>query len=100
MKQRESSDMQFVDDGAVPRRSERLIGAPSERGVGDNALQHARSTVSAIEREVPVLMAYAIPEKSVVPLEAISNLLGIRVQQQFVRVKALPIGRVMGTVDS
>jgi len=89
MQARESLDVQFVEHDF--RRRPR-IGVRGER---DERFCHARlqgegRVVAVVEARRPVGMPAAVAEVLVAPFEAADDLAGVRVEQQLVRVEAMP----------
>jgi hypothetical protein len=81
----------LVDDGARPGRARRPVVAPAEGVVHHDALRHAARAVGTALREVRAGVADAIGEQGVAPLDAAGHRLRVRVEEQLVRVEAMPL---------
>ena len=96
---REALDVDFVNDGLFPRSLRQAIVAPRERGIHDQSERREGGGVAVVERQVFGRIPIAVTEQAVVPLQPASDGPGIRVQQQLVRIEAMPLVRVVGAGD-
>ena len=62
MPNRKAFDVHFVNDGAMPRGMRRTVCSPGEGRINDDGFEHARSTVTAVKREVLITMPNSVPE--------------------------------------
>ena len=86
---RKSSYMHFVDYRGAKRMLERLISLPVVRTqISNNALHRGRSVVSGVARSGTVIVL------------AYGNALSVRVNQNFVAVKAISVVRLTRAVDA
>src|SRR6185436_6616651 len=90
MPHRESANMQLIDHGVVERRARSTIIAPRERGIDHTRLRHACRTVMLVERQILFRMTDAIAELRVTPPDLPLDMLRVRLDQQLVRVEAMP----------
>ena len=96
----EAADVQFVDDALVPGSAGRAVGAPGKRRIDDHGLEHAGSVVATIHGEISVLAANAVTEVRVAPFQVAYDLLGVGIEQKFVRVEAMSLVWVVGAMDA
>jgi len=94
----DAAGMRFIDDRALPWDLHALVAAPGERRVDDLAFGHERRAVALVERQVTVGVADGVAEQCLGPFQAADQLLGIRVDQQFVGVEAVAVFRLVGAV--
>ena len=81
--------------GIVGRRS-----SPGEGGVDHDRLRHAAGIVAPVEREIAARAAGAIAEMRVAPHHASCELLGVRVDQQLVRIEAQAVLGIIGAMHA
>ena len=62
MPNRKAFDVHFVNDGAMPRGMRRTVCSPGEGRINDDGFEHARSTVTAVKREVLITVPNSVPE--------------------------------------
>ncbi|MNS67555.1 hypothetical protein D3C72_1008100 [compost metagenome] len=96
----EAAHMGFIDDRPVPRHADTMIVAPGVRRVDDLAFGHEGRAVPFIEAEVGVGVADGVAEQRFGPFQLAHQLFGVGVDQQFVGVEAMAVGRVVGAVDA
>ena len=95
---REPADVQLVNHGRGPRQAERLIAAPVEVLVRDDALWRGARVVDVRERQVLPRRRWVVAHgESGIAIRRWNNRPGARIQHQLVRVEAMP---VMGRVRS
>ena len=82
-------DMQFVDEGIVPRGARWTIITPEKSSVGYQTLGHTGCAVAGIETQIFAATANPVAKLGIAPVNLTDDGLGIRIKQQFVRVKAL-----------
>ncbi|MNF82271.1 hypothetical protein D3C84_645740 [compost metagenome] len=96
----EAAHMGFIDDRLVPRHADAVVVAPGVRRVDDLAFGHEGRAVPFIEAEVGVGVADGVAEQRFGPFQLAHQLFGVGVDQQFVGVEAMAVGRVVGAVDA
>src|SRR5262249_5477800 len=88
-------DFVIVDDRFLPWYRRSTFFAPCERFVDHHALWNSTSVVAPVEREVGARAAGTIAKMCVAPDEAPSQLLGIGVDEELVRIEAKsPLGLI------
>ena len=88
-------DVRLVDHRLGPAAARRPVGAPGVRRVDDPALRHRPGAVAAVEGEVGARAADPVAVERVVPAQLAGERPGVGVEQQLVRVEAVPgLGRV------
>jgi hypothetical protein len=95
----EALHVQLVDQRVVPRRCRAAILTPGERRIDDLALGHAESVIALVHGEVFALAADAIAEMTVAPAQVADDRLGVRIEQQLLRVEAKTFRRIVWTVN-
>jgi hypothetical protein len=93
----ETLDVCLVDDGLVVGDARRPVVGPVEERVDHHALAHVRRGVVVVAL---VRVAELVAEQRLVPVHLAGHGLGVRVEQQLVRVAAQPLTRVVGAVDA
>ena len=91
-------DVQFVNDGVVPR--ERLVIArsrPVEARIDDRAFRHERRAVPLVERQI-VPRFHLIAEERGIPGKLADMRARIRIEQQLVRIEAMSRLRLVRAV--
>ncbi len=99
----EALDVGLVDDRLVPRPPRRPVALPVEAGVDDHAARHGRRRVLVVELEVGVrVLGVGDVGQGVglVPGHRPVDRLGVRVEQELVRVEAVPVLRRERPVDA
>ena len=96
----DAAGVRLVEDGALPRYLYPLVTAPGEGRVDHLALGHEGGAVTFIERQVVVWVADGVAKQRLGPLQFADQLLGIRVDQQFVGVEAVTVLRLVRAVDA
>ena len=91
----QAADMRLVDHGLVVGRARRPLPVPFEVRVDHHRARHVRRGVGVV---APVLMAERVGEHGLAPADVALDGLGVRVEQQLVRVAAMPGGRIVGSV--
>ena len=86
---RETAHMRLVDNHAFPRQRIALGVAPREIGVHHLALRHEGGAVALVEGKVAVFVIERVAEDFRPPLQIANMRLGVRVEQQFVRIEAM-----------
>ncbi|MNM73230.1 hypothetical protein D3C81_849500 [compost metagenome] len=95
---RQAAHVGFIDDGGGPRHRGRSVVAPVEACVDHHRLGHALGAVAAVRREVAARALQAVAEQHVGPAHRPAQLARVRVQQQLVRVEAVPVRGIVGAV--
>ena len=95
----EALDVQLVNQCLVPGGAGRPIVAPGEGRVHDAAERAERRVVAAVQGKVGRGVAEFVAEQRIVPMHLAANRLGIRVQDDLFRIEAVPVGRLVGTVN-
>ena len=93
---RHAADVGFVDDGLVQRCVRRAVVAPVEVRVADDRLRDVTSGVGVV---APRRIVELVAEARRVPVDVAGDCLGVRVEQQLVRVAPQTAERLPGTVD-
>jgi hypothetical protein len=95
----ESLDVGLINDGLVPRCAQRAIVPPGERRVDDHALGDVVRAVAVVAGEI-VTAAHGISEDGLVPVHGPVDGSGVRVEQQFGGVEAMPLAGLPRTGDA
>ena len=90
-------DVRLVDDRLVERDAQRAVVGPVEERVDHHRAHRVRRRVGVVER---LRVAEPVGEQRLVPLVAPVDRLGVRVEQQLVRVAAQPARRVVRAVHA
>ena len=93
----EALHVRLVDHRFGVRRLRQPVARPVEERVDHDALHHGRGRVVVVAR---VGVAEVVAEHRLPPLHLAFDGLGVGVEQQLVRVEALPRGRVVRPVDA
>ena len=89
---REALHVQLVDHGLVPRTRGRTVFLPVERLVDHDRLRDRRGVVLVVELEIGVVPAGHVREHVAgLPVDGALDRLRIRVDQELVRVEAVPL---------
>ena len=94
---RKALDVRLVNDRVAPGHARRAILAPVERAIDDAALGHTGSAVG-VRRAIVVARLGA--EKRVVPYERALQCQRARIDEQLVRIEAMPVLRVVGPMHA
>src|SRR6266403_6275798 len=100
MLDRDPTNMQLEDDRFFPGDLRTTILAPSEGGLDDPAFWDLARIVAAVERQIGPLTAYAVAKQRIAPPQPAVQRLGIGIDQQLVGIKAVPIRRIVWSVDT
>ena len=92
----QAADVRLVDDGLVVGDARRPVQVPVEVRVHHHRARHVRRGVGVVP---PVRVPELVGEHRLPPGDVALDRLGVRVDQQLVRVAALPLGRVVRAVD-
>ena len=95
-----AAHMGFVDDRLVPRHADPVVVAPGVRRIDDLAFGHEGRAVAFVETEVGVGVADGVAEQRLGPFQLADQLFGVGVDQQFVGVEAMAVGRVVRAVHA
>ncbi len=98
--QAEERSARLVEHRAHPGHVRRTVVAPRERRVDDDRFGHAAGVVATVEAEVAARRADAVAVVSVAPADRSVQRLRVRIEQQFVMVETVPVGRVVGAVHA
>jgi hypothetical protein len=90
----------LVDHAVVGHEVRVAVLAPVERGVDHLRARHAGGVVALVERQVVLLVADGVAEVRVAPLHAPDDAARIGVDQQLVRIEAVPLLRLVGPVHA
>ncbi len=85
--------MHFIDDGLRHRAIEAAVSRPIEGIVHDHAARHERGVVALVQVEV-LIPSHPIPEHFILPMKPTPDRLGIRIEQELVRIEALARRRI------
>ena len=96
---REAAHVGLVDHGLVPRHARRLVVAPGERGVDDDALRHRPGAVAVVAMQVGVRVPDRVAEDGVVPAHLAADRLRVGVEQELRRVEAMALLRRPRALD-
>ncbi len=96
----QSLDVRLVDDRVLPRDLRALLGGRRGGGLDDHRLRHATRIVAPIERKIATRAAGAVAEMGVAPHQPSGERLGMRVDQQLVRVKTKAALGIVGAVHA
>lgn len=80
-------DVRLIDHRVRVLVARRPVDAPVEVRIDDDALGHVRSRIGVV---AGVRVPERIPEDRLVPVERPVDRLGVRIQQQLVRIAAMP----------
>ena len=97
---RQAFDVRLVDDGVFPRHLRMPVVGPGVGLVDHHGLEHRARVVAAVERQVLALVADAIGEMRVGPGELAAEPLAVGIDQQLVRIEAVPGLRIVGAVHA
>src|SRR6266566_2733375 len=95
--QRQAADMRLIDHGLVVGDMWWPVVAPVEERVDDNILRHVRCAIVGVQTP---WVGEMVGEQRLVPADLAVHRFGIRVDQQFCRVAAVPTTRVVGAVHA
>ena len=96
----EALHVQLVDNGSAPLGPRRLIVAPGEGVVDDRRQRRQMGIVAGVEGQVGLRIAHPIREHFVGPLRLPNDRLGVGVEENLVRVEAVPFLRLVGPGDA
>src|SRR5215813_13907638 len=96
----ESLDVEFVDDGLMPRDSKPAVVLLEEPGVDDDRLGHERTAVRVVDGQVEVGITESVWEDRPVPANVALDGLGVGVEQELGRVAAKPPPGVVGAMNA
>jgi hypothetical protein len=96
---RKPLDVGLVDYGVVPGNARRPVVSPGEGRLHHLALGHARGVVPLVEGQILLFGAEPVAEVRVTPVQVTDRGLGVGVEQQLVRVEAVALFGVVGSVD-
>ena len=94
---RETLDVRLVDHRLGVRDARMTVAGPVEERVDDDTEHHVRGGVVVVDR---CRIAELVREQRRIPVDLADRRLGVRVEQQLVRVRPLALGRVVRTVDA
>ena len=90
--------MGFIDNRPFPRHAGCTVVAPGEGRVDHTALDHERRAVPGVERRV--VLTQNIAEQLGCPGNLTHDRAGVGIEQQFVGVEAVAIGRFVGAMHA
>ena len=82
-------DMHFIDDGFTPWAPQWFVLSPGKRLLDDDRLGNQRGIVALVERQISVRMSDGVAEHRIGPAQVAVQGLGVRVDQQLVRIEAV-----------
>ena len=91
----EALHVRLVDDRPIPGDVRPPLAAPGECRIDHPAFRHERRAVALVERQVLSLVADRVAEKRVVHSSSPTSCFRIGVEQQLVRVEAVPCLRLV-----
>src|SRR5438270_9958679 len=100
MLDREAAHMHFEDDRLFPGRVRLAVIVPGKGGLDDPAFRHVTGAVAAVEGEIFARASNPITVDDVAPPHLPRNRFRIGIEQQFVRVEAVPGGGIVRAVDA
>ena len=95
----EALDVQFVDQRIVPRISRRAVVSPGEGFVDYDRQGRKLGVVALVERQIGLGVSQFVAPHFVRPARLAGDRLGIGIEQDFVGIEAMPLGRLVGPVD-
>ena len=95
----EATNVALVDHRPVPGGLRRAILAPGERGVDHHALRHRPGAVPRVDQQVLLGVPDRVPVQGVAPSDGPADGLGVRVDQELVRVEPVALLRLVRSVD-
>ncbi len=96
----EALDVQLVNERLVPGRARWSVVAPGEGGVHHGAERGEGGVVAVVGGQVVFGVAYLVAEERIVPAQVAADGLGVGVEEDFARVEAVAVGRVVRPVDA
>ena len=93
-------DVRLVDDRLAPGPPRRAVVAPFVSGRLDDGFRHHRCAVAAVRGEIAAVGAGAIAEERVVPADPAGKAPRIGVDQELVRIEAVPGTGIVGAVNA
>ncbi len=98
--QRQPANVSFVDHRVVPRNAWRTVVTPRERGIDHTALRRARGAVTLVEGQIFASAPEAVAEMRVAPVQGALQMLRVRLDEQFVGIEAVALGRIVGAMHA
>ena len=96
----DTAHMGFVEDRALPRHADAVVMAPGVGRVDDFALGHKRGAVALVKTQVGIRVADGVAKQRLGPFEFTHQLLGIRVDEQFMVVETVAVFGVVRAVHA
>src|SRR5258708_4823618 len=90
----------FVEDGLLPGHADTRWVDPRKVLVDHLALLYERRAVAFVEREVVAVRVQGVAEHRGVPFQLAHVRLGVRVEQQLVRIESMPVLRLVRTMHA
>lgn len=87
--------MGLIDYCLRPRPANALVAIPIEIGILHHTLDHEGGTVTLIERQILVRVTDAVTIERIVPDQFTGNLLGVGIEQKFVRIETMTQTRII-----
>src|SRR6267143_4804629 len=100
MLDRDPTNMQLEDNCFFPGDLWTAILPPSKGRLDDPAFRDLARIVAAVKRQIRPLTAYAVAKQRIAPPQPAVQRLGIGIDQQLVGIKAVPIRRIVWSVDA
>lgn len=95
-----TAHVRLVDDRAIPRRAGRLIVAPGKGRLDDHALREITGAVARIQPEVRPFVSVRISAQDLVPAHGPGDRLGVRIQEELLRIEAMALLGRKGAMDA
>ncbi len=95
---RQALHVRLVHHRVVPPAVGPALGGPVEEGVDHDRLRHEGSAVGLLHDVIAA--ADGVGEDRRVPVDLAVDCLGVRIEQELVRVAPVPLGGVVGTVHA
>ncbi len=96
----EAAHVGLVEDGLVQRAGRAGDVVPGEGGVHDDGLGHEDGVVAVVEAQVGGVVADAVAEHAVVPLDVAGDGLGVGIEEEFVGVETQALFGLVRALDA
>ena len=100
MQLRESLDVHFINDRLVRRDLWAAVVAPGKGFVEHGPQRRELGVVALVEREVGLGIVQLVAEHLVGPARLASDRLGVRIEEDLVRIEPMPFGRLVRSVNA
>ncbi len=95
-----AAHVELENDRPFPRGLRPIFLAPGKRRLHDPAFGNEAGVVAPVDRQILARAAEAVAEIGIGPAQPAVQRPGVGVNQEFVGVEAVPIGRVVGAMDA